>query len=761
MPTHPLLSRARARSPSGPIGPASRRGLGSLNGWLATEGLGLRLPLIAARYAPDAWATAWVRGYHPRDGSDVLTLMTGIVEGLSPAWPVDDWAWDAWLTEAQAEAGADGEVGLNPALDGEMRVYWGVPLYYPFAFDLDKHRDDIGELLLAVSIPALRIWAHDRWEEEALYAAMDERLPEDTNTLARAVFEGLTEEAFDRIVSDADGLFAREGPPLDAVPLLIRYVANITGDDWLDIGVEADEPYIVIPWALADFQRVRGEIAAAEASLRRLNALFDRVREPDGLARYLYLLHLTLRATREEDDMVGKSSTETRTTTADMPETMSRDDENQKEEEKDMATRVLHGDVPGALADVPADAIDIGVFEKAFVLKALYDGARAFEVTALYEPGPLGLTQARAIIAHGTPDHDLNADGLRFGTVLGRVLCVDLDGDHLDPEGYDRHYGVGAARARLAAATRDAITALDTSRDAAAADGRHTSTLDAEPARIPFPTEGEIPPRRPGYRVIEESLARAWGFDTALGLTHEEDGIPAELTLSTNRQWNYIVRTKHDEQGRPYYHDMISVGHVKAAASEARQAAYLRERGTIVDGPFGGGAFWKIVYFEERHAAVVKQTGHKNMRYEITVPRHILCAVWTAHRQTYYMFAVNRLPEAGCEKDPLYAMPLYNVDHSGWVCMGTIILPPPRKHLAAVSPETILLRDVDRIIIDESTYTNAYGARKSRKHPESLESLWAEMHRRPEKTPYDMADLTSVGTVGDLLGGTMALRVQS
>lgn len=83
--------------------------------------------------------------------------------------------------------------------------------------------------------------------------------------------------------------------------------------------------------------------------------------------------------------------------------------------------------------------IDISQYDKADVLAALYNHARAQGFGYLqYSPAQMTREEADALLA-GTPDK-------RFDYVQGRVLKVDLSGHDLETRLYDRDNGEGSAQ---------------------------------------------------------------------------------------------------------------------------------------------------------------------------------------------------------------------------------------------------------------------------------------------------------------------------
>ncbi|MCK9567394.1 hypothetical protein M0R72_00425 [Candidatus Pacearchaeota archaeon] len=84
--------------------------------------------------------------------------------------------------------------------------------------------------------------------------------------------------------------------------------------------------------------------------------------------------------------------------------------------------------------------IDISKFNKADVLAALYNSARAQGLGNLWHI-PADMTREQA-------EHILTLS-LSFDYLQGRVMKVDLSGDSFDPFLYDRDNGEGAAQAAL------------------------------------------------------------------------------------------------------------------------------------------------------------------------------------------------------------------------------------------------------------------------------------------------------------------------
>ena len=83
--------------------------------------------------------------------------------------------------------------------------------------------------------------------------------------------------------------------------------------------------------------------------------------------------------------------------------------------------------------------IDISGLDKAAVLAALYNNSRPQGMGLLhFDPTPMSVEAAREILDIDRPPY--------FDYLHGRVMKVDLDSDELDPWGYDRDLGEGAAK---------------------------------------------------------------------------------------------------------------------------------------------------------------------------------------------------------------------------------------------------------------------------------------------------------------------------
>lgn len=98
------------------------------------------------------------------------------------------------------------------------------------------------------------------------------------------------------------------------------------------------------------------------------------------------------------------------------------------------------------------EIINIKGIDKARILAALYNASKQQGMGFLHTKGAAGkdmsTAEAQAEIdarlAHGGP-----AAAIYFDYLHGRVMKVDLTGDELDPWGYDRDNGAGAAERAL------------------------------------------------------------------------------------------------------------------------------------------------------------------------------------------------------------------------------------------------------------------------------------------------------------------------
>jgi hypothetical protein len=82
------------------------------------------------------------------------------------------------------------------------------------------------------------------------------------------------------------------------------------------------------------------------------------------------------------------------------------------------------------------DVIDISGYDKADVLAALYNNSKPLGLGILhYDPSSMTAEEARLLLNEHT----------YFDYLKGRVMKVDLSGNAIDPWGYDRDNGDGAA----------------------------------------------------------------------------------------------------------------------------------------------------------------------------------------------------------------------------------------------------------------------------------------------------------------------------
>ena len=83
-----------------------------------------------------------------------------------------------------------------------------------------------------------------------------------------------------------------------------------------------------------------------------------------------------------------------------------------------------------------SETIDISKLDKAEVLAALYNSAKPQGLGFLqYEPSPMSTEEAGRLLKEVTC----------FDYLKGRVMKVNLSGEELNPRGYDRDNGEGAA----------------------------------------------------------------------------------------------------------------------------------------------------------------------------------------------------------------------------------------------------------------------------------------------------------------------------
>jgi len=387
----------------------------------------------------------------------------------------------------------------------------------------------------------------------------------------------------------------------------------------------------------------------------------------------------------------------------------------------------------------------------------------------------------------------------RIATPEGFCTLLDLIARTLEHTEHTEHTGESAMTTDLTETTRPATIEIDeptrpttegTAQLASPQTVAGATTGAAEHAAIAVPgedgddTEGvldgnrpepdgprALPERRPGYIQVEECVARAFGLHTLLGLAEVpvvdlspgedgedgEDGGAVEVTLSLSRRWGFAVKTLHDERGLPYLHSMIAAGDIASALGRLSRRPALREEGTFLDMPAAdnNGMGIKGVYVPGRRIAPLKQVGSKNIRFdEAPIPNHIIVAVSYGRRRTFYMWAVLRYPSS--PRDAICAMPVNNVmDRSGWVCVGDVALPQAGQVAARAAEENLNLGEIDRRLLDDSRYTNAYSDNKSKKYPRNLDDLWRWLATLPRDHGYPYDDLVQVGTVEDILSGAL------
>jgi hypothetical protein len=80
--------------------------------------------------------------------------------------------------------------------------------------------------------------------------------------------------------------------------------------------------------------------------------------------------------------------------------------------------------------------ISLNGLDKAEVLAALYNGSKPQGMGFVqYDPKPMSAAEAKTLLEKKT----------NFGYLKGRIMNMDLSGDYLDPLGYNRDNGEGAA----------------------------------------------------------------------------------------------------------------------------------------------------------------------------------------------------------------------------------------------------------------------------------------------------------------------------
>lgn len=91
-------------------------------------------------------------------------------------------------------------------------------------------------------------------------------------------------------------------------------------------------------------------------------------------------------------------------------------------------------------------AIDISKLDKAEVLAALYNNSKQQGMGFIHARGASGMTIEQA---HAELEESKKYRFGSFDYLHGRVMKVNISGDTLDPWGYDRDNGAGAAARAL------------------------------------------------------------------------------------------------------------------------------------------------------------------------------------------------------------------------------------------------------------------------------------------------------------------------
>ncbi|MFH1589296.1 MAG: hypothetical protein ABIB43_01895 [archaeon] len=87
--------------------------------------------------------------------------------------------------------------------------------------------------------------------------------------------------------------------------------------------------------------------------------------------------------------------------------------------------------------------IDIKDLDKADVLAVLYNASKPQGMGFMhYDPKPMSKEDAQLLVDEGEP---------YFDYLYGRVMKIDISGDTLNPWGYDRDNGQGAAKKAISA----------------------------------------------------------------------------------------------------------------------------------------------------------------------------------------------------------------------------------------------------------------------------------------------------------------------
>lgn len=94
--------------------------------------------------------------------------------------------------------------------------------------------------------------------------------------------------------------------------------------------------------------------------------------------------------------------------------------------------------------------IDISKMDKAEVLAKLYNASKAQGMGMLqFVPGDMSVEEAREFLKKGTNDLGFRTVPMRFDYLQGRVMKVDLSGEQINEQLYDRDLGEGAAARAL------------------------------------------------------------------------------------------------------------------------------------------------------------------------------------------------------------------------------------------------------------------------------------------------------------------------
>ena len=89
------------------------------------------------------------------------------------------------------------------------------------------------------------------------------------------------------------------------------------------------------------------------------------------------------------------------------------------------------------------EKIDIKDLNKADVLAVLYNASKPLGMGFMeYDPTPMTREQAQELIGAGQTDFDY---------LKGRIMKINISGDELNPGGYDRDNGQGAAQRAISA----------------------------------------------------------------------------------------------------------------------------------------------------------------------------------------------------------------------------------------------------------------------------------------------------------------------